>query len=119
MFYKEIKVICLFSQENYLCYLLYNVLSTTIYIVCNTLLCTVLYSVQCTILFKNIKVPCRTSLFIEEFFSSCLCAVLNTILLNVLNTALCTVKYVLNLQNSLLYIIHYNVHDIGSSFSLK
>ena len=84
MLYKEIKVICLLSQENYPSYLLYNVLNTTNYTVLNTLLCTVLYS----ILFKNIKVPCGTSLFIEELFSSCLYAVLNTILFNVLNTEL-------------------------------
>ena len=64
MLYKEIKVICLFSQEHYPSYLLCNVLQTTIYTVLNTLLCIVLYST----LFKNIKVPRKTSLFIGVFF---------------------------------------------------
>ena len=84
MLYKEIKVICLFSQEHYPSYLLCNVLQTTIYTVLNTLLCTVLYST----LFKNIKVPRRTSLFIGEPFSSCLYSILNPTLFNVLNAAL-------------------------------
>ena len=84
IFYKEIKVIYLFSQEHHPYYLLYNVLNTTIHTVLNTLLCNVLYS----ILFKNIKVPHGTILFIEELFSSCLYAVLNTLQFNVLNTEL-------------------------------
>ena len=45
MLHKEIKVICLLSQEHYPSYLIYNVLNTTIYTVLNTLLCTVLYSI--------------------------------------------------------------------------
>ena len=76
MLYKEIKVIC-YSQAHYPSYLLYNVLNTTIYTVLNTLLCTVLHS----LLFTNSNMPRGTSLFIEEFFSSCLYVVLNTILL--------------------------------------
>ena len=62
MLYKEMKVICLFSQEHNPSYLLYNVLNTPIYTVLNILLCTVFYS----ILFKNVEVPLRTSLFIAN-----------------------------------------------------
>ena len=62
MLYKEMKVICLFSQEHCPSYLLYNVMNTPIYTVLNILLYTVFYSM----LFKNVKVPLRTSLFIAN-----------------------------------------------------
>ena len=49
MSYKKIKVICLFSEEHYPSYLLYNVMNNTIYTLLNTLLCTVLNTVQYTV----------------------------------------------------------------------
>ena len=67
--HKEIKVICLFSQENYPSYLLYNVLNTTIYTVLNTLLCTkrsrarVTIEGQCVLLQISLQIKFLNFLF--------------------------------------------------------